>query len=148
MPSIFKRKKKPSGPVISKNEFLMLKPIRNPSLKWEKNEKGEVELTIPVEQSSARKGIPGKVMTKFMPPLPKKRKIRLDKVGSMVWELCDGDTTVREVTEALHNKYKMMTVEAELSLDVYFKQLSKRGLLAFNVPEELHEKLKDKDVTK
>lgn len=147
-----RRKKKPKGPVISRTEFLKIKPVRNPALKWENDEKGEADVLVPMGQSSARKGVSGKVLSKILPPPPKEKKIHLDKVGSVVWELCDGNNTVREIVDALYEKYKMMPREAEISLDTYLKQLSKRGLVGFLLPEELSEKFKEetkaKDVKK
>jgi len=147
-----RRRKKPKGPVLSRSEFLKLKPVRNPIVKWEKNEKGEIKISVPLGQDSAKKGISAKVLSKLGPPPPKERKIQLDKVGSEVWELSNGDRTIRDIVDALHEKYKMMTVEAEISLDAYFRQLSQRGLVGFSIPEELREKFKeetkDKDVKK
>ncbi len=147
-----RRKKKPEGPAVSRSEFLRLKPVRNPLLKWEKDEKGDIKLLIPLREDPAKKRVSGKIFSKLTPQPPKDRKIQLDKVGSVVWELCDGNATVKEIVEALHEKYKMMPSEAEISLDAYFKQLSKRGLVGFLLPEELRERLKeeakDKDIKK
>jgi len=46
----------------------------------------------------------------------------------------------------------MMAVEAEISLDAYFRQLTQRGLVGFSIPEGLRERFKeetkDKDVKK
>jgi len=147
-----RRKKKPEGPVIPRSDFLRLKPVRNPSLGWKKNEKGEIQLLIPIRQDSVKKGVSGKVFSKLAPPPPKERKIQLDKVGSTVWELCDGSKTIKEIVDALYEKYKMMQTEAEISLNAYFQQLTKRGLVGFILPEELRERLKeetkDKDAKK
>jgi len=139
----FRRKKKPKGPMISREEFLGLKPVRNPALRWEKNEKGEIQLSIPIAQGPAKKKVSGKIFSKIMPPPPKERKIQLDMVGTVVWELCDGNTTIKDICGALQEKYKMMPVEAEVSLDAYFKQLTKRALVGFIVPEELRDKFKE-----
>ena len=148
----FRRKKKPKGPMISRDEFLRLKPVRNPALRWEKNEKGEIQLIFPLTESPGKKKASGKVLSKLLPPPPKERKIQLDAVGSIVWELCDGNATVKDISGALQEKYKMMPVEAEVSLDAYFKQLTKRALVGFIVPEELREKFqeetKDKKIKK
>jgi len=147
-----RRRKKPKGPVISRSEFLELKPVRNPVLKWEKNEKGEIKLLIPLKEDSAKKGVSGKMFSKLLPPSPTEKKIQLDKLGSEVWELCDGNNTVKDIADTLHAKYKMMAVEAEISLDAYFRQLTQRGLVGFSIPEGLRERFKeetkDKDVKK
>jgi len=122
------RKKKAEGPTVSRSEILSTKPVRNPYLKWEKNDKGDICIKIPLQQTT---GLFSKLM-----PTPRERKIELDKIGSMVWELCDGNRTVKDLADFLHEEYKLMIAEAEISLNTYLDQLSKRGLIGFIFPEE------------
>jgi len=124
-------KKKPKAPAVPRSEFLKIKPVRNPSVKWEKKEKGEVRIIITLGQPK-KKGL----LSKFVFSPPKEKKIDLDKVGSVVWELCDGEKTVGDIAQYLQEKYKFMLTEAEISLNAYFQQLSKRGLVGFILPEE------------
>ncbi|RJS77916.1 PqqD family protein [Candidatus Bathyarchaeota archaeon] len=65
-----------------------------------------------------------------------------DKIGTLVWELCDGKRTVREISEILQKRFKIMPVEAEVSLGSYLNNLSKRGLVGFILPEGASERLK------
>ena len=123
------KKKKESGPSISRKEFLKIKPVRNPYLKWEKDKKGEIILLIPLNKE--KQGFIGKIAK-----TPKEKKIELDKIGSIVWELCDGKRTVKDITEILRERYKLLLSEAEISLNTYFNSLSKRGLMGFVLPEE------------
>ena len=67
---------------------------------------------------------------------PKEKKIELDKIGSIVWELCDGKRTVKDIAKILHERYKLLLSEAEISLNTYFNSLSKRGLMGFVLPEK------------
>lgn len=137
-----RKKKKPKGPSISRSEFLSIKPIRNPSLKWEKGEDEKITILITLNGKPVKKSLSHKVLSKiFPPPQTREKKIELDKIGSMIWELCDGETTVKEIVEALHEKYKMLTHEAEISLNAYFRQLNKRGLLGFILPEEVRTRI-------
>jgi len=140
------RRKKPEAPRISRSEFLKLKPVRNPIIKWVKDEKSEIKVTVPLRQSPAaaeEKTRSGKLLSKLFPSPPSEKTIQLDKVGSVVWELCDGNSTVKNIVDALYEKFKLMPAEAEISLDAYFRQLSKRALVGFIVPEELQERFKD-----
>ncbi len=128
------RRKKPKPPEIPRSEFLKMKPVRNPMLKWEKNERGNVVITIPLqrpEEAKKRRSI----LSSIAQP-PRERRIELDTIGSIVWELCDGERTVENIAKYLNEKYKLLLVEAETSLNAYFNQLSQRGLLGFIVPEE------------
>lgn len=134
---IFRRRKK-KPPPISRSEFLSIKPVRNPTVKWERTERGEIMLRIPL---APPKGLT-KLIVKMFSAESREKRIMLDKVGSMVWELCNGKRTVKEISEALQKRYKLMPVEAELSLNTYFNQLSRRGLVGFILPEGVSERFK------
>ena len=60
---------------------------------------------------------------------PDHKQVVLDEIGSDVWELCDGGTSVETIVRALMKKYKLSRREVELSLSLYLKQLAKRGYL-------------------
>jgi hypothetical protein len=134
---VFKRKKEESLSV-PRSLFLKAKPVRNPALKWEKDRKTrEIKIIVPLKPpSQAQKQQKKGILDKLFPPEPGERIINLDKVGSIVWELCDGEKTIGDIVNHLVEKYRIMPEEAELSLNAYFNQLSKRGLVGFVVPEE------------
>ena len=144
MLDIFKRKKKQEKPQMPRSDFLKLRPIRNPSIKWEKDEDGNIQLLIPIKQEAAKKKGVSKVLLKIFPQSDvKEKKVQLDKIGSFVWELCDSNTTVEKIVNALSKEYKMVPREAEISLPIYFEQLSKRGLLGFIFPKGMRGRLKE-----
>ncbi len=144
---LFKRKKKRESLSVPRSLFLKAKPVRNPALKWEKDRKTkEIKIIVPLkppsktqERKQQKKGF----LDKLFPPEPGERIINLDKVGSIVWELCDGEKTIGDIVNHLVEKYRIMPEEAELSLNAYFNQLSKRGLVGFVVPEEAKELFKE-----
>ena len=134
------RRKKKKAPEIPRGEFLKMRPVRNPGLRWEKNEEGDLTLFIPVQQRQEQQKPKGKKRRKGLlsklAPAPTEKKIQLDRVGSIVWDLCDGERTMKDIVDHLQKEYKMLPSEAEVSLNAYFNQLSKRGLVGFVVPEE------------
>ncbi len=128
-------KKKPKPPEIPRSEFLRMKPVRNPMLKWERNKQGNLSVFIPLGRPDAKIKKRDAILSKLAPP-PKEKEIQLDKVGSIVWELCDGERTMNDIVVHLQEKYKLLPSEAEVSLNAYFNELSKRGLVGFILPEE------------
>jgi len=64
------------------------------------------------------------------PDEPPEAKIELDEVGSFVWTMCDGRTTVREMIARLAEKYKLGRKEASSSLTVFLRSLAQRNLVA------------------
>ena len=145
-----RRKKKPKAPTLRRSDFLRLKPVRSPMVKWEKNEKGEIKIIIPlkkikeirekVETDKRRKRKKPDLFSKFFPE-PKEKRIQLDEIGSVVWELCDGNRTVKDIIDYLYEKYKLLPRESEISLNTYLNSLVKRGLMAFILPEDLKSRL-------
>lgn len=63
------------------------------------------------------------------------RTVELDEVGSFVWDLFDGKTTVREMIDRLAARYKLNRKEAEVSITAFIRTLGKKGLVAIAVPQ-------------
>lgn len=124
---LFGRRKAKAPPSIDREAVLGLVPIRNPAIEWRKYKSGEVAIIVTVK----RKGLMARVDKG-----EKKKKIILDKMGSHVWGLCDGEHTFGEIVDDLVRTYKMHRREAELSLASYFDTLMKKGLISF-IPGKL-----------
>jgi len=127
-------RKKPKK-TFSSDEFLLLKPIKNPYLEWIKSEKGEVVIMLKAENRKG-KGLP-KLFS-----IPKEKKVVLDKIGTSVWDMCDGKHTVEQIVQELCNKYKMMRQEAEISLSKYLQQLTERRFIGLLITKTKKRKKK------
>jgi hypothetical protein len=155
------KKKQESSP-IARSDFLHIRPIRNPAAKIEKDESGKITLILQFEkpkeektESKEEKKEPKKEKisrrqrrTRILPtssPPVKQRKFHLDTIGSIVWEMCDGEKSVKELVQQLHETYKMLPSEAEISLNSYFNELANRGLIAFLVPDDIASRLTKKE---
>ena len=93
---IRKNKKKYRPPTTE--EFLQFQPKRR-DLEWSKNADGLVELTVPKFNSNF-----GKSFCK----LTRKKDCftaNMDKVGTIVWENCDGNTTVQTILDKVKKAY-------------------------------------------
>jgi len=123
----FKKKEKEEKKTLqpSKEVILKSKPIRNPLVEWKKYESGEIALIIKMKETW---------LSKFF-KTSRERKIVLDKVGSFVWELCDGKHTIEDIINELCKKYKLRPREAEVSLITYLNMLAQRRLVAFIMPK-------------
>ena len=121
---IFKRTEKK---VLTREEFLELKPIKNPLLKWSKNSEGNVIINL--ERKKDKKT---SILSKFF-PIPEKRKVKLDKIGSFVWDRCDGKHRVEEIVQGLCTEFEMKRKDVEASLSVFLQQLVKRGFIGIDI---------------
>jgi len=119
----FKKKK----PILSREQALGAKPIRNTLVQWERGEDGEIQIQIP--RRTDRKA---RFLARLFPAPPVK-VIVLDEVGSEIWDMCDGQTSVSELVQAIRKKYKLNRKETEMSVTLYLKQLAQRGLIGFRI---------------
>lgn len=121
--SFFKKEKK----VVPREDILSAKPIRNPLIKWEIQESGDVQMVIPLKKTTKLK------ILSYLFRVPGRKTVVLDRLGTEVWLVCDGETTVNEIIEKLCKKHKMSRKESEVSLFSYLQQLVKRGYIGLEM---------------
>jgi hypothetical protein len=107
----------------SREEVLRALPLRNPNVQYERNEQGEMVLSVPLAKGRVIKGL------KWFLPAPDRKQILLDEIGADIWELCDGTNTVEGIRRRLSEKYRLERREAEASLMEYLRMLAKRSLV-------------------
>lgn len=106
------------------------RPARNELLAWEKTETGEAQITV-TRQETWKTRLLSKVFY-----IPEQRTITLDEVGTEVWQMCDGHTSVADMIEQLRGRYKLDRKEAEVSLLSYLKTLGQKRFVGFLVDGE------------
>lgn len=111
-------------------EMLQLRPIRNPNLEWTEEEGRVVLLLI----RGTKKNWKARLLRVFV-PIPEKRRIALDAIGTDVWKMIDGENQLGQIAQKLARKYKLSPREAELSLQQFFKELGRRGYIGFLTEE-------------
>jgi len=114
---------------ISREQILKARPIINPAVQWSRGEEGEIIITLKRREDW---------WVKFLSALfvvPRERKIALDEIGSMLWELFDGQHTIKELAQMLAERLKISYKEAELSLTEYLRILARKRLVALIVGE-------------
>jgi hypothetical protein len=122
-------KKRPESQ-LDRGAILQSLPLRNQLIEWEVDDNGEVSLVIPQKETVWLR----LVAKLFM--LPPKRVVVLDDVGAFVWQLCDGHNSIGHIVKQLCGKYRMTRKEAETSLFTFMRQLGKRGMVGFAVPQQ------------
>ena len=121
---VFKKKPQP----LSREKSLASVPVRNELLEFEEDEKGLVSIKIPRKDTCWVK-----VMSKIM-YVPSSKVFSLDEVGSYVWRMCDGQTTVKELMEDFQEKFKLSRKEAEISIVAFLRMLAQKGIIGLAVP--------------
>ena len=121
---IFTRK---SAPRITREQVMNTRPVRNPSIEVTRDARDEVSLRLP------RRRVWWINLLARLGGIPAYRLLTLDRVGSSVWELCDGEHTVKELIARLAEEHKLSRKEAELSMVTYLRQLAERGVIVLAV---------------
>lgn len=120
-------RKKNSEPEVTREDSLGAVVHHNQRLRVARNVDGTVTLyaafrsSAMVEKLSRWLGGPDK---------PPEAKVELDEIGTFVWDMCDGQTTVREMIAKLAEKYKLGRKEASASLTTFLHSLAQRNLVA------------------
>ncbi len=106
---------------------------------FEKNDEGLVTLLMPRFRNRLLRRL-------FEPRLgPERRwfKIKLDDIGSAVWLLCDGKRTVREIGDALGERFRERLEQQRYErLGTFFQQLERGRFVCY---ENLEECLRARD---
>ena len=121
------RKKRP---VLTRDQSLSAIPVRNQQIEEIRGEDGEVVLRVP-----RRKSWWVSIVTAVF-YVPDSKKVGLDELGSYVWNMLDGHTTVREIIDRFSEKYRLSRKEADVSVVEYLRQLARKGYIGLAVPED------------
>lgn len=116
-------------PRFTPEEVLLSRPVRNQALETEPTEDGGLRIIIERRREWWVKAL------SVLLPIPKRRPVELDPLGREVWELCDGEHTLRQMVKEFEERHKLSRAEAEWSLRTYLRDLAKRGLVAIAVPK-------------
>ena len=112
-------------PRISREQLLGARPVRHPAVESTSDPAtGEFSLKLPRRRTWWLN-----LLARFG-DVPEYRLLTLDRVGSSVWNLCDGEHTVQDLVSRLADEHKLPTNQAEASMMTYLRLLSDRGLIA------------------
>ncbi len=64
------------------------------------------------------------------------KTFELDALGLMVWELCDGKTSVQQIIRKLAKRYQLNLREAQVPTLTFLRMLTKKGLIGMSVPDK------------
>ncbi|MFZ0612663.1 MAG: PqqD family protein [Desulfobacterales bacterium] len=119
------RKKKGGGP--TREEALACIPFKNEQVEFFRQESGDLLLSYP---ETVRPWLGG-ILRRRQPKSRRTylKKLQLDRLGTEVWELLDGDTRVRDIIGQFAARHRLRQREAELAVTRFLRELGKRGLI-------------------
>lgn len=67
------------------------------------------------------------------------KTFELDELGKLVWDRCDGKTTIRDVIGALASRYDLNEREAEVATIAFLRTLMRKGLIGIGANDDDHD---------
>jgi len=123
-------KTKSAGSLLTRKESLEFKPVKNLQIKEVRLKTGDVQIEYPLAMRpwiaalARRLGSPqDRIRT---------RKLQLDTLGTAVWDLMDGERSVRQIIKAFALTHQLQAKEAEVSVTRFIRELGKRGLIGLS----------------
>lgn len=121
------RKPTPQPQVLTRTESLACIPQKSPAVRWEVLENGDILLEYPLNIRPFFLQLVERFQKKPQPNLTK--KLQLDKMGSVVWEIIDGEHNVKSIIQRFAADTGISLQESELSVTAFFRELGRRGLV-------------------
>jgi hypothetical protein len=116
-------------------DVLSAVPFRNPMVEWELREpdaEGRPPVPEVVLQVPRRQDRWGRLLNRFFEG-PTHKQVVLDELGTDVWQMCDGETSVEALIRGLAKKHKLERREVEISLTMYLRTLAQRGFIGLRM---------------
>ena len=122
---VFKRKR--AGSEVTRTEAMHCIPVKNVVVQESCGESGQVLLYYDLE---VRPSI-GRLIGFFFGRADRiiKRKLQLDELGTLVWNLLDGQRSVGQIILEFATMQRLHPKEAETAVALFLPQLGKRGLI-------------------
>jgi hypothetical protein len=121
------RAKDRSASVQTRSEALACIPVKNREVREQRLANGDVLVLYPVTVRPwmARLG-------RWLgagDAAPRTGKLQLDRLGSTVWALLDGQTPLRRIAAAFAESQRLERKEAEVAVTQFIRELGRRGLV-------------------
>lgn len=113
------KSKKPTRAEII-TEWLELFPLRK--LEYETDENNRVVVFLPHKENFLTR--------KFLPrPKSPAARIKLDEIGSFVWQLCDGSNSIRTICHRLQENFGDTLIQSEERTVMFLQQMYKENFI-------------------
>jgi len=107
------------------DDLLHSRPVANTRVELDRLDDGGAVASIPMRRPSWL--VPPLT---WLVPFSSHRRVRLDRIGLGVLDLCDGKRTVEDIVEQFAAANKLSYREAQLPVTQFMQMLLQRGLVA------------------
>jgi hypothetical protein len=122
---LFSKKDRYGG--LSRMAALACTPVKSREVHVSRLDTGEVLIRYPVSWRPWMAALARRLGREGDPS--NERKLQLDELGTMVWDLIDGRRTVHQIVQSFSDAHQLQAREAEVAVTQFLRQLGKRGLI-------------------
>lgn len=115
-------------PTHDREEALGRTPVKNHHLREERAAGGDLVILYPVTPRPWIAALARRLGAG--PTAPRTARLQLDLLGTEVWGMLDGRSTLREVAERFAQRHRLAAMEAETAVAQFVRELGRRGLVA------------------
>lgn len=115
------------SPGMTREQALGCTPVKSVHVSEQRLGEGEVVISYPM---AVKPGI-SRLLERFggRPEKVRVKKLQLDELGTAVWDMLDGRSTVREIVGEFAAAHRLEPKEAEVSVTHFLRMLGQRGLI-------------------
>jgi len=117
--------------LISRADALGCTPVKNRHVRESHLESGEVVVHYPVAVHPWMARLV-RFLGKEAAASPRDGKLQLDALGSAVWEMIDGERSLRRIVAAFAAAHQLEAREAEMAVTQFVRELGRRGLIGLH----------------
>jgi hypothetical protein len=111
----------------TRREALDCIPVKNRTVQEQRLENGDVLVVYPVAVRPWMAAMARWLGGDGAPP--RTAKLQLDRLGSGVWAMLDGHTSLRRIAAAFAEIHRLERKEAEVAVTQFVRELGRRGLI-------------------
>jgi hypothetical protein len=119
--------KAPSASTLSRREALACIPVKNRNVREQRLENGDVVVVYPMMVRPWMETLARWLGADATPP--RTAKLQLDRLGSAVWVMLDGQTSLQRIAAAFSETHRLERKEAEVAVTQFIRELGRRGLI-------------------
>ena len=123
-------KARPAKASLSRSEALNYRPVKNRHISEERIGDDEVIIAYPMTVKPWISALLQRFGGRSEPVRTK--KLQLDELGTSVWDMVDGQRSVREIVAAFADTHRLERKEAEVSVTHFLRMLGQRGLIGMH----------------
>lgn len=128
---------------MTRGEAMACKPLKNQDVDETRSDDGLIQLSYPLRLKPLFADV-AKRFGMWKDGSPPIKRLELDEMGTLVWEMVDGRNSVKKIAAKFAETYQVLPREAEVATASFLKDLGKRGLVAFSMEDNRYQKKSSK----